>query len=111
MPAFFKVRAGQVVGHCGVDLPEGSILELPPHVGADIGALEPCTADGDSLAALTPDQLQVAWARQHERLSILELQVAAARAALADAEARLEDEQTKPEARATALADFAPADE
>lgn len=100
---FFKVRDGHVCGIGGVDRQAGEIVELPTRIGLEVAEkLEPCTESGESLAHLSPEDLRVAQARAHERVSIREQQVEAARAALAAAEEALAAEKEEDRRRKAA---------
>jgi hypothetical protein len=68
---FYRVRDGHQLGHCGRTLTAGDVLEIPEHVAAEVaGLVEPCTAEGVSLAHLTADELELARALPHERDSV-----------------------------------------
>lgn len=97
---FYKVKVGKLANHNGDILSEGAVIELPLIVGENVTEqFEPCTKEGQSLAALSPEDRRVAQARLHERVSIRQMQVDDARAALALAESAL-DEEKRLEAKA-----------
>ena len=96
---WYKVREGQELGHNGKTLVAGDILELPPHVATEVAEkVVACTKEGEILA--TEGEANFDRAAGHERISILEQQVEAARKTLEDAEARLAAERDKPKPEA-----------
>lgn len=79
---FYKVRAGQEIGWFGTTLKAGAVVNTNISLAKElVHKLEPCTADGESLAHLSAEDLEIAQALPHERIT-LEARKAAALAAL-----------------------------
>lgn len=88
---FYVIRPGRQLGHNGKTRHGGEVIELPLHVATEVREyVFPCLADGTVLRNLSPDELAVAQAQEHEQESVLMQQVTQAKEALKDAEHRLD---------------------
>lgn len=87
MPPFL-VRAGAQLAHQGRIYPAGAIVDLPRKIAAEIPHLvDEVDASGRVLDRPLPGwQISLETVRQHERVSILEMELAAATTQLQDAQ-------------------------
>lgn len=68
---FYRVRTGQSLGHHGHTFAAGSVVDLPVVLAREVAHLvEPCTDKGVSLAHLSAEDLEIAQALPHERVTL-----------------------------------------
>jgi hypothetical protein len=97
---YFKVRPGHQVGQSGRTVDAGEVLELPDHVGRELrDKVVPCTPTGEPIEEMAVDEGQLAAelarARDHERITLLEHHVERCRHALALAEQQLAEARVR----------------
>lgn len=93
---FYRVKPGTTLGHGGKTYSEGDVVEIPDHVAAEGNVREkvdPSDAAGN--LADPPSQLesQMASARAHERISLIEIELGKAKARVTELEDRLAKEK------------------
>lgn len=92
--AFVKVLPGQSIGQNGRTFQDGEVLEVPAAQVNDIKHLAlPCTPNGEPLVDVGQVDDDLAKARKHERVSILEAEQKRLQAALNSVESQLAAER------------------
>lgn len=95
--AYGKVKPGNVIGQNGIDHKAGDVIEIPDHqVDEFRGRLDISDAAGNLLDESNTVEQDAQGAAPHERISIYEAEVERLKKKLAEAEAKLAEERSRP---------------